>query len=58
MRFRSLFRYAVLLAVLLLQATPARSVVPEKDSRSTLHLLLQELHWDYNQRQRPMDQQA
>ena len=47
MRFRSLFRYAVLLAVLLLQATPARSVVPEKDSRSTLHLLLQELQQSY-----------
>ena len=47
MRFRSLFRYAVLLAVLLLQATPARSVVPEKDSRSTLHLLLQELQQSF-----------
>ena len=47
MRIRSLFRYAVLLAVPLLLALPARSVVPEKDFQSTLNSLLQELRHSY-----------
>ena len=46
MRIRSLFRYAVLLAVSLL-ALPARAVVPEKDFQSTLNSLLQELRQSY-----------
>ena len=47
MRIRSLFRYAVLLAVSLLLAFPARAVVPEKDFQSTLNSLLQELRQSY-----------
>ena len=47
MRFRSLFRYAVLLAVPLLLALPARAVLPEKDFQSTLNSLLQELRQSY-----------
>ena len=47
MRIRSLFRYAVLLAVSLLLAFPARAVVPEKDFQSTLNSLLQELRHSY-----------
>ena len=47
MRIRSLFRYAVLLAVPLLLALPARAVVPEKDFQSTLNSLLQELRQSY-----------
>ena len=47
MRIRSLFRYAVLLAVSLLLALPARAVVPEKDFQSTLNSLLQELRQSY-----------
>ena len=47
MRIRSLFRYAVLLAVPLLLALPARSVVPAKDFQSTLGSLLQELRQSY-----------
>ena len=47
MRIRSLFRYAVLLAIPLLLALPARSVVPEKDFQSTLNSLLQELRQSY-----------
>ena len=47
MRIRSLFRYAVLLAVPLLMALPARAVVPEKDFQSTLNSLLQELRQSY-----------
>ena len=47
MRIRSLFRYAVLPAVSLLLALPARAVVPEKDFQSTLNSLLQELRQSY-----------
>jgi len=47
MRIRSLFRYAVLPAVSLLLALPARAVVPEKDFQSTLNSLLQELRHSY-----------
>ena len=47
MRIRSLFRYAILLAVSLLLAFPARAVVPEKDFQSTLNSLLQELRQSY-----------
>ena len=47
MRIRSLFRYAVLLAVPLLLALPTRAVVPEKDFQSTLNSLLQELRQSY-----------
>ena len=47
MRFRSLFRYAALLAVPLLLALPARSVVPEKDFQSTMNSLLLELRQSY-----------
>ena len=47
MRIRFLLRYAVLLAVPLLLAFPARSVVPEKDFQSTLGSLLQELRQSY-----------
>ena len=47
MRIRPLFRYAALLAVPLLLALPARSVVPDKDFQSTLGSLLQELRQSY-----------
>ena len=47
MRIRSLFRYAVLLAVPLLLALPARSVVPANDFQSTLGSLLRELRQSY-----------
>ena len=47
MRIRSLFRYAVLPAVSLLLALPARAVLPEKDFQSTLNSLLQELRQSY-----------
>ena len=47
MRIRSLFRYSALLAVTLLLALPARSVVPEKDFQTTLINLLQELRQSY-----------
>ena len=47
MRIRSLFRYALLSAVSLLLALPARAVVPEKDFQSTLNSLLQELRQSY-----------
>ena len=47
MRIRSLFRYSALLAVTLLLALPARSVVPEKDFQTTLNSLLQELRQSY-----------
>ena len=47
MRIRSRYRYAVLLAVSLPLALPARAVVPEKDFQSTLNSLLQELRQSY-----------
>ena len=47
MRIRSFLRNAVLLAVPLLLAVPARSVVPEKDFQRTLNSLLQELRQSY-----------
>ena len=47
MRIRPLFRYVILLAVPLLLALPARSVVPEKDFQTTLSSLLQELRQSY-----------
>ena len=43
MRIRTLFRNTLLLAVTLLVALPARSVVPEKDFQTTLNSLLQEV---------------
>jgi small-conductance mechanosensitive channel/molybdopterin converting factor small subunit len=47
MRIRTLFRNILLLAVTLLVALPARSVVPEKDFQTTLNSLLQELRQSY-----------
>lgn len=47
MRIRSFLRHAVLLAIPLFLALPARSVVPEKDFQATLNSLLQELRLSY-----------
>ena len=48
MRFRTLLRYLTVFAVLLLAVQPARSVVPGKDTETTLGNLLQELKQSYS----------